>query len=168
MPQKTIYVPADHIEIFERAQKELSESLSSIIVGCLKKRLNLAEETQSECYRIVIEQFSGPNDVPQRMAFKGRWLVGDHASGVEGKATVLVRGTVESYHKYQYSLARTARGRLGVYFISDVERGLEVYENFGELSAARIMGTDEQLIPNDVLAVFAHALGEDFIEERDI
>lgn len=165
MPQKTIYLSSDDLAIWEQAQKEIGESMSAIVSKCLKERLNIAKEAAQAAERIEVE-VRRRYAAPRKKAFKGEWIVGDHSLGVPPENT---DPTISYEVNSQYSLARSAKGKLVVYTFTDDYADLNVYENFDELKSSCVDDAGlYQRYPDNVISAFAAGLDEDFVEELDI
>jgi hypothetical protein len=168
MAQKTIYLSAADVEIWERAQRESDQSMSSILIDCLKRRLKTVD-------RIRVDTYADHESFEERrkLAFHGRWLVGSVASGVKPEATGPEKDDYDE--SCEYSLARTAKGKLAVYACSNSFRFLEVYDSIEELERAtcghfvqEIKHPEWRLYPRNVVAVFKKALEDDDVEELDV
>ena len=81
MPTKTIYVAAEDLSIFERAQKLVGDNLSSLIVQSLKA-LIVREEARSKGMKEITVQ-TGTKGLQQEKRFNGHLVIkwqgaGDH------------------------------------------------------------------------------------------
>jgi hypothetical protein len=171
MAQKTIYLPATDVAIWDRVQTECDQSISSIVMDCLKRRIKAVE-------RIRVDLYADGDSAAERrkVAFSGRWLAGSVASGVKREETddtgLLADSTCE------YSLARTAKGKLAVYGSSNAFQFLEVYDSWDELQGAKSLSSfaivvapgarGKVLYPASVLAVFEEAIKDEDVEELHI
>jgi hypothetical protein len=168
MAQKTIYLSSEDAALWERAQKESDQSMSSIVSECLKRRLKAVERIRVDTYN-EFEEYQER----RKLAFQGRWLVGSVASGV--KPEKIGPGKDDYDASCEYSLARTVKGKLAVYACSNNFRFLEIYDSFEDLENAtcghfvqEVKHPEWRLYPRNVVAVFKEALEEENVEELDI
>lgn len=168
MAQKTIYLSSDDAALWERAQQETNQSMSSIVSECLKRRLQVVERIRVDTYN-EFEEYSER----RKLSFYGRWLVGSVASGVKPEKTGPRNDDYDD--SCQYSLARTAKGKFAVYACANSFRFLEIYDSFEELENAtsgqfvqEAKHPEWRLYPRNVVAVFKEALEEENVEELDI
>jgi hypothetical protein len=75
---KTVYVPDDEAETWEKARKFANDRLSPVILQALKEFIMAKEAEASEAAgfeRIEIEfEDADHNDLPKRKAFRGTWV----------------------------------------------------------------------------------------------
>lgn len=103
----SIYIPDEKQDLFERAKKDLGDSISSTFVRCLEQEL---ENKRHATGRIIVE-VQNEHGSPVRKAFEGRWLVGTAETGVshdEGQTSTSLATDK------RYSVAVTKRRQLVV------------------------------------------------------
>ena len=166
MPQKTIYLPESVLPVWDRAQKELGESLSALVVDCLKRKLEwneaLGQARALGVDRIVLRVIDPEH--PERSwkkAFWGRWLVND----------IRPQGLLHKDYGdgVTISAAVTRKGAIAVFWKDDEmsDRGrLYVYTDFQSFKDAREDGGPAN--PENLVSIVAAALGREFEEELDI
>ncbi len=75
---KTIYLPDDEAETWEKARRLANDRLSPVILRALKEYIVTKEAEASEAAgfeRIEVEfEDSDDNNLPKRKAFRGRWI----------------------------------------------------------------------------------------------
>lgn len=98
MPNKTIYVPEDDLEVFRQAQELAGESISSVIVESLKKYIIDKEITELQMKKIelwegtVLYTPDGDSAKGLRKSFYGK-LLSEHK-------TTCIDGCVQYYALY--------------------------------------------------------------------
>lgn len=76
---KTVYLPDDEIETWEKARKLANDRLSPVILQALKefimtKETEAAEAAGFERIEIAFDD-ADDNHLPKRKAFRGKWLI---------------------------------------------------------------------------------------------
>lgn len=155
MPRTTLYIKESDTELFERAQNELGESLSSVFADCLRKRME--EQPRAGEMQKIRLVFWDENQQPSiTKSFTGRWLVGDAGEGLR-----TLEGSWDG--GAEWSIAQTAKGNLVVYLQHCNERWapkMTIYDSFDDLETAEI--------PKDILAQAAAGLGVPYEIDLDI
>ncbi|MBV1734265.1 MAG: hypothetical protein KMY50_00540 [Candidatus Desulforudis sp.] len=100
--------------------------------------------------RIMVNVWDDNSDIPViKKAFRGRWLVGDMATEVDG-----YMGGI------RWSVALTQGERIAIYSSNPHSFGkLEVYESLEDA---------EDDLPEDVYAAVASQIDENYVQELDI
>jgi len=167
MAQKTIYLPDSALVVWESAQQELGESMSTLVVDCLTRKIERNEQLKAAkkkgMKRIVVKVADDSNsEVIRKKAFIGRWLVGDLKPVAEDRALHYDGGLT-------VSAALTQNSAIAVYWENqhnDDNKELKVYRDFDAFKNAKTNGFADNPV-NLVFAVAAE-LDEDFEEELDI
>jgi hypothetical protein len=161
MAKKNIYISDTDLPLIERAEKELGESLSSIFVDCVRKRLEQLEIKPEEMEKIVLE-FWDKNDRPTiKKTFKGRWLLND----VEPESQ---EGNVQFSHNLRYSVALTSKGNLVLYATTDPDSSQEYAPEMRTYSSPEELLNDHYNVPVNVKAMVADEFGKDFEIKLDV
>lgn len=154
MPTKNIYVSESDLAVWEEAQSRLKGSISSLVISCIRKRLEKMKVEMAELEKISFKK-SGQRSEP---AFFGTWLV--HPDK-ELKAETDNSGVLWALG-ITYALARTSKGRLAVLrYSGDGTAELEHYDDFEDMKAARIDSGRYSAYPENVLDAFAAVIDED-------
>ena len=106
---KTIYLPDDEADTWERARKLAGDKLSPVILKALKEFV-AAKEAEATGYKRIQIEFddSDDNDIPKIKAFHGKWVI----DPVEPS----VRWDDEDHTKGRFfSVATTVKGNVVVY-----------------------------------------------------
>ena len=166
---KSVYVKNEDLPVWENAQKAHGKSLSSLITQLLRKyteeRMPVAEVNAAGMKKITVVTCDSEELQRIKHSFTGKWLIDEnHAVAPIDDGDGILRG-----HKTRYALAQTQKGALVVYEFSvdDDPASMEVYDSFEDIQAADI-DNRYPLYPENVLASFASALGEEFVIEHDI
>lgn len=165
MPNKTLYVKDSDLPLWEKAQAELGESVSSLFADCLRQRLEeKAREKEQDTVLGRMEKikltFWNENDEPVIVkSFVGRWLVNDlepeqDQSGVSWGAND------------RYSVAQTKQGKLVVYTCGDLAPTMEIYNSFEDMRGAK--DGIYPRYPENLIAETAAALRRPYEIELDI
>jgi hypothetical protein len=129
---KTLYLPDDEAETWEKARRLANDRLSPVILRALKEYIMTKEAEASEAAgfeRIELEfEDSDDNRLPKRKAFRGKWIITPEDP---------LRTPPDSY-----AVALTAKGNIVVYMwkrhvVLDSEVGTYshrflVFPSFGE------------------------------------
>jgi hypothetical protein len=171
--RRNVYVRAEDAEVWRRAEELAGDSLSQLIADQLRRYVAQREVQTSGFERIVVEAIvtgkapSGPWDKEVRkIAFDGRWLVGEPVKRRQPKPGVSERA-ISDGDMHLYGVALTRRGKIAVLEL-DVAEGdqhgdppyLKLYDS---LSAA-----DQDGIPHFILGQAAVALNTELVDELDI
>lgn len=166
MANKTLYIKESDLPLWERAQKELGESISAVFIDCLKQRLaERASRGDNDKMEKITLTFWNSNEEPAvKKSFVGRWLVsGLNADDESGSP-------VQWDSQTEYSVAQTSKCKIVVY-MSDpddrIEPAMEVYDDFDEMKAAVLDGTYPRY-PSNVIAETAAALGKPYEIDLDL
>lgn len=160
MPNKTIYVKDEDLQVFEEAERLGGDSLSSIIAEALKRFVSVkrAEQQGMDEHTLAIDN---PEQGKKTLKFVGRLLVSD---------TIYVGQTSDRRDRWDdWSLYQTQAGKVIVYWrhgsVWDGERGSAQYEVRDSLP-----GYDDSVfefddtVPGDILEAAAEALGQELVE----
>ena len=177
MPNKTIYVSDEDLEVFERAQELAGSNLSATIAKALKRFIEVEEKKNIGFEKISIK--IGENGLYNQKWFVGKKLGQAHFINEENnKATVIV---VYETVKHQYAVhiceiyrtkddlmklavERKLAAKLGVNLDMDPHvdvwtKGnkyrLDVYKNFDELKAN---------IPSSLFNIINESITSDFLD----
>jgi hypothetical protein len=107
---RTVYVPEDEAETWEKARKLSNDRLSPVIIGALKEfiRAKEAEAAEAAGFERIEVEFDDAEDnhLPKKKAFRGKWLFSpEEPHRVKGE-----HGT------NAYALAITAKGQVAVFY----------------------------------------------------
>lgn len=155
MPNKTVYVRQGDEEVWEKAEKLAGGSVSSLISEALRRYVEEAEQKEQGMEAIEVE-FWGPEEVPYRAEFVGRWLLWPDEAETRTGEPGYDAGAF-------YGVALTQRGNIAVY-TRHVNEGfaprLDTYRSFKEAESAGV--------PGDILATAAAEMGADYVQRLDI
>lgn len=151
MPNKTIYVPDDDLELFEQAQTLSGESLSATIIQALRQYITY-QEARARGFQILEVSVGSVSRAHKR--FTGRLVA---------QATVGELSTDPGLEKY--TVYETPKGNLVVYYKRvphgdsgwQVEKRLDIYASVAalaghipdelyELTIQRLRGNDIELL----------------------
>jgi hypothetical protein len=159
MPNKTLYVKDSDLPLWERAQKELGESVSSLFVECLRERLAKHAKPQGKMGKIVVTLWHENQEAIIRKSFTGRWIVGDDLSGTRAHDD---DSSVSWDAEMEWSIAQTQKGALAVYVQhcnQDSAPSFEVFDDFESFRDSLVDGRYPSH-PANVIAEVADALGD--------
>jgi hypothetical protein len=113
---KTIYLPDDEADTWEKARRLANDRLSPVILRALKeyimtKEAEVAEKAGFERIEVEFDD-SDDNGLPKRKAFRGKWLI---------PAEKPLRITVDEAISREYAVAITAKGNVVVYLWNQFE-----------------------------------------------
>jgi len=171
--RRNVYVRAEDAAIWERAEQLAGESLSQLIADQLRRYVAQRDVEASGFERIVVEAIvkgeapPGPWDKEvRRVAFDGRWLVGEPVKRQHPRPGVYERA-ISDGDMHLYGVALTRRGKIAVLEL-DLAEGdehgdppsLKLYES--------LQAADKDGIPHFILDQAAAALHTELVDELDI
>jgi hypothetical protein len=110
---KTLYLPDDEAETWEKARRLANDRLSPVILKALKEYIMTKEAEASEAAgfeRIEVEfDDSDDNSLPKRKAFRGKWVFSPGSPWRQWHSSDEKEGDA-------YAVAVTAKGGVVVYF----------------------------------------------------
>ena len=162
MPNITLYVKDEGIELVNKAKKDLGASLSSLFIDCVRQSVNQPVAAPGTMEKIKIVLWDSNDDPNVIKSFTGCWLVGDEDSGFRSSEEGITGGT-------QWSVALTKKEQLAVYRTDAngySKPDLEVYESFEQFKGAENSGYP--VYPQDLIAEVAAAHGRPYEIELDI
>ena len=155
MPQKTIYVRDEDLPLWDKAQKELGQSLSATFADCLREQLERTKITRSKTMgKITITQWNDHDEPVVRKSFIGRWLVppeDEHRTGEDGWDAGAC-----------WAVAETKKGAIAVYSFHCNDQWGPSFDVFGSLEEV------EGEVPEDIISAAAQELGIPYEMELDI
>jgi hypothetical protein len=108
---KTVYLPEDEAETWEKARRLANDRLSPVILRALKEYIMTKEAEASEAAgfeRIEIDfEDSDDSNLPKRKAFNGKWIFSPGAP---------LWWPNSGFKKRAYAVAVTAKGNVVVYW----------------------------------------------------
>lgn len=106
---RTIYLPDEEAETWERARRLANDRLSPVIVKALKEFVAVREAEAKGYERIQVEfEDSGDNNLPKIKAFHGKWIF--------SPSKPLIRERSEDgTERDVFCVATTAKGKVVVY-----------------------------------------------------
>lgn len=135
MPRKNFYIPESDLEYYEKAKEYAGESLSSILVQCLKNivRNKEIQENQMEMISIFIGESDGVTHSMkgERIKFVGKKIATDYYDS-------------EPNTFINYSLYYTRKGKYLLYVVYEdtaalqTEFSYKVYDSFSALYNANL------------------------------
>jgi hypothetical protein len=116
---KTIYLPDDEAETWEKARRLANDRLSPVILRALKEYIMTKEAEASEAAgfeRIELE-FEDSEDchLPRRKAFIGRWIIHPGEPFPPGQVELPSGDVFVVSRRRVYAVAVTAKGKVVVY-----------------------------------------------------
>jgi hypothetical protein len=113
---KTVYLPDDEAETWEKARRLANDRLSPVILKSLKEYIMTKEAEASEAAgfeRIELEfEDSDDNNLPKRKAFRGKWILSP-------EKPLRLSGDGSSFRAY--AVAITAKTQVVVYWWSELK-----------------------------------------------
>ena len=111
---KTIYLPDDEAETWEKARRLANDRLSPVILKALKefimkKEAETAEDAGFERIEVAFDD-SDDNNLPKRKAFRGKWILPPKAPFPPDEVIEELGAT-----KRLYTVAVTSKGNIVVY-----------------------------------------------------
>jgi len=172
--RKNIYVRAEDVDIWQRAERLAGESISQLIADQLRRYVADREREATGFERIVVEAVvkghvpPGPWDRGEvrKVSFYGRWLVGESVKRRQPVPGVYEKA-VSDGDMHMYGIALTRRGKIAVLEL-DAAEGTEhgdppYLKLYDSLQAA-----DQDGVPHFILDQAARALNTDLVDELDI
>jgi hypothetical protein len=105
---KTIYLPDEEAETWEKARRLANDRLSPVLLKALKEYVTAREAETAGFERIQVEfEDSDDNQVPKIKAFHGKWIY--------SPLKPLETGSEGSTERNVYCVAVTAKGNIVVY-----------------------------------------------------
>jgi hypothetical protein len=150
MGRKTIYVKDSDEALFEWAEKEAGESLSSLFADCLRQRKRKAEreaELSKDGFETIIVEVEDKDGRIRKKQFEGKWIVWEYVS--------------ESANGLYY-VAFTKRGRIATMYDDQYgsTKEFEVFDSFDEFADSEF--------PEDFISAVGLELDEDYVEVLNI
>jgi hypothetical protein len=109
---KTIYLPDDEAETWDKARRLANDRLSPVILKALKEYIMTKEAASSEAAgfeRIELEfEDSDDNHLPKKKAFHGKWIFSP-------RDPFPPREPFDGSEKRVYAIAVTSKGNVAVY-----------------------------------------------------
>jgi hypothetical protein len=107
---KTIYLPDDEAETWEKARRLANDRLSPVILGALKEYIMTkeAEATEAAGFERIELECDDDKGLPARKAFYGRWIFSP------GKPLRVWKDAGQTLGN-SYAVAYTAKGSVAVY-----------------------------------------------------
>jgi hypothetical protein len=141
---KTVYLPDDEVEVWEKARRLANDRLSPVILRALKefimtKEAEAAEAAGFERIEVAFDDATD-NGLPKRKAFYGRWIIPP-----ETPLTLWDDGGAEGDH---YCVAVTAKNNVVILsWTEGVDRGegyvshkrFSVYPSFAKAAADQLV-----------------------------
>ncbi len=148
----TIYVREQDEPIFKRAQEVLGESISGLVIDCLKRKLQEFDHKPEE---IDIDIF-GENKPKKTVKFLGRWITEELEPGEDENSSI--RYTPGLF----YCAAITKLGKIAIHeHLEDHDENnysvLDVYDNFENFENAQESGYHKY--PQNVIDGVREGLG---------
>lgn len=157
MPSKGVYVSETDLPIWEKAQTELGESVSSAILDCLRRRVAAAEARKAGMGKLTVTAETPTGRIIEK-SFFGTWLISPDEEWAPDS---------DDFEPGEYwmgggylAVAETAKGNYAVYYYSRGQDGgeLTVYPSLERLFAdhnypsleSRIRGELEDEIELDI------------------
>lgn len=173
--RRNVYVRAEDAEVWRRAEEYAGDSLSQLIADLLRKHVVQRDGQAGGLERIVVEAVvrgeapPGPwekGDV-RKVAFYGRWLVGDP---VRRKNPVpgVTEMAISDGDMHLYGVALTKGGKIAVLTL-DIAEGSEYGDPpyltlYDSIEAADKAGS----IPHFILDRAATAMNTELVDEMDV
>jgi hypothetical protein len=157
MPTRNIYLSESDLALWDEAQQRLKPSVSSVLVECLRRRVNEAKAEAGELDKIVVDTY--PDGRHQSVSFFGTWIIPPSNELMADDSNTT------------YALARTAKGRIAAYtYTSDEDLNYESasLDDFDDIELLRTVNYVTHAYPDEIIAAFEAALGIDDPIELDI
>lgn len=162
--RKNIYIKDSDLPLFEWAENEAGDSLSSILAEALrlfKQRKETEAKLKEQGYETITVDVDRPgSDYVQTKQFEGKWIVPDFNSDEDDQ---------------QYSVAHTKHGRLVITRDDPMSFRIYDFKVFDDLKSlkmhnreAKFEQKEDDLYPEDLVNAIAVELGEEHVEVLDI
>ncbi len=155
LPNKTIYVRADDVGLWEEAEALSDGNVSALIADALRSYVN-EERERKEGGMEAIQVPIGDRYNPRLVEFDGRWLVDPEPDYTRTAEPGYDAGAY-------YGVAFTKRGQVAIY-VAHCNGGFDPSLNtYPSLQAA-----EEDGLPKDIVAEARRAVDPDYVEKLDI
>lgn len=148
-PNKTLYIRDDDMSIWERAEvaaKQTRQSVSQLVTTALQHYLPTVHAPSGELEEITVEV----GEPARAVTFTGRWLVAPSSEATRGG---------DDAGAY-WGVALTKRGRIAVFMAHVNERWPAELTDHNSL--------DDAGLPENIHAIAAAELGQDYVQKLDI
>lgn len=162
MPIVTITISDAEMGKVEQAQAVFGDEFSSRILRHMERELEVARAKKSRLLVTIYNEETGRN---RRLAFEGRWLVGNEREGDWCPSR-----THENAPSGHYSVALTKRGGIVVVEFNRHQDAVrwEAHEDYDDFAGASDRWSSTPLYPEALIQTVAHELGIERVEEIEV
>lgn len=112
MTNRTVYVSEADLPVWEKGEKELGESVSSVVMNYLRRRVTEADERRQGMKRISVDVMTSSGKQVTK-SFSGVWLIEPYEEFEPEEQDLSNGGSWRAGHCL--AVAETARGQFAVY-----------------------------------------------------